>query len=120
MGWNIMVYNKIVSRRLRKQPTDAEIRLWSMLRSRKLCGYKFRRQHSVGPYVADFACVEHSLIVEADGSQHAENAKDVERTAWLETQNWRVLRFWNNDILTKTEIVLETILAYWENRIDEN
>jgi very-short-patch-repair endonuclease len=90
--------------------TDAERRLWSALRSRRLQGFKFRRQHPLGNYILDFACIEHRLVIEADGGQHADNLADERRTAWLESQGWRVIRFWNNDILTNTEGVLDAIL----------
>ncbi len=90
--------------------TDAERRLWSVLRNRRMRGYKFRRQHPIGPFVADFACIEHRLVIEADGGQHADNAADERRTAWLERQGWNVLRFWNNDILTNIAGVQEIIL----------
>ena len=79
--------------------TDAERRLWSVLRSRRLSGYKFRRQHPIGPFIADFACIGHKLIVEADGGQHDDSAADKRRTAWFARQGWRVVRFWNNEIL---------------------
>jgi very-short-patch-repair endonuclease len=98
------------ARALRQASTDAEIRLWAALRGRRLAGYKFRRQHSIGRFVVDFACTRHHLIVEADGGQHADSEADAERTRWLEGQGWRVLRFWNNDILANTEGVLERIL----------
>jgi len=98
------------ARRLRATMTDAERRLWSVLRSRQLDGFKFRRQHPLGPYILDFACIEHRLVIEADGGQHVGNAKDDSRTAWLESTGWRVVRFWNNDILKNTQGVLETIL----------
>ena len=90
--------------------TDAERRLWSVLRDRRLYGYKFRRQHPVGPFVLDFACIEHRLAVEADGGQHADNAADQRRTAWLDREGWRVLRFWNNDILDNPTGVADSIL----------
>jgi very-short-patch-repair endonuclease len=90
--------------------TDAERRLWSALRSRRLHQFKFRRQYPIGPYIVDFACIEHRLIVEADGGQHCENADDARRTAWLEAQGWRVLRFWNNDILANVDGVQVAIL----------
>jgi primosomal protein N' (replication factor Y) len=90
--------------------TDAERRLWSALRGRRLRGYKFRRQHPLGPFVADFACIEHRLVVEADGGQHAESPDDERRTAWLERRGWRVLRFWNTDILTNIDGVQDVIL----------
>ena len=95
---------------LRRDATDAERRLWSALRDRRLEGYRFRRQYPIGPYIADFACTRDQLIVEADGGQHAENQADERRTAWLEKHGWRVLRFWNNDVLTNTEGVIDTIL----------
>src|SRR5580704_1023810 len=98
------------ARRLRRDATDAERRLWSVLRDRRLSGYRFRRQFPIGRFIVDFACTKHRLIVEADGSQHADSESDRERTAWLEEQGWRVLRFWNNDILTNTEGVVETVL----------
>jgi very-short-patch-repair endonuclease len=99
------------ARSLRKAMTEAEKKLWWMLRGRQLDGWKFRRQHPVGPYVADFACVERRLIVEADGGQHAGSQSDVQRTAWLEGQGWRVIRFWNNDILGNMEGVMGEILS---------
>jgi very-short-patch-repair endonuclease len=98
------------SRQLRKNPTDAEQKLWWRLRDRQL-GCKFRRQHPVAGYIADFACIEHRLIVEADGGQHADNPADVLRTQRLEAFGWRVLRFWNNDILSNSDGVVETIQA---------
>jgi len=98
------------ARRLRRDATDAERRLWSALRDRRLSGYRFRRQFPIGRFIVDFACTKHRLIVEADGSQHADSESDRERTAWLEEQGWRVLRFWNNDVLTNTNGVVETVL----------
>ena len=95
---------------LRQNATDAERRLWSLLRNRRLQHYKFRRQHPIGAFVADFACTKHRLVVEADGGQHNESAADARRTAWLESQGWRVIRFWNNEILANTEGVLIAIL----------
>jgi very-short-patch-repair endonuclease len=97
------------ARNLRHTMTDAEKRLWSALRDRRLDGHKFKRQHPIGAYIADFACIESRLIVEADGGQHADNEPDQKRTAWLKSQGWRVLRFWNNDILANTRGVVETI-----------
>ena len=94
--------------RLRREATDAEQRLWHHLRNRQLGGFKFRRQRTIGPYVADFACVETNLIVEADGGQHG-NASDAQRTKYLESLGWKVLRFWNHDILQQTIGVLEVI-----------
>ena len=96
---------------LRREMTDAERRLWSVLRSRQLSGAKFRRQQPIGPFIADFVCQELRLIVEADGGHHAESASDARRTAFLATKGYRVLRFWNNEILQNLEGVAETILA---------
>ena len=98
------------TRSFRKGQTDAERQLWFALRDRRLAGYKFRRQHPINGYVVDFACTKYWLIVEADGGQHSENTSDARRTAALEAQGWRVLRFWNNEILNNTRGVIETIL----------
>jgi len=95
---------------LRRNTTDAERRLWAAPRDRRLQGYKFRRQHPIGPFIVDFACTKHHLVIEADGGQHDESPSDARRTAWLEGQGWRVIRFWNNDILANTEGVVSTIL----------
>jgi len=84
--------------------------MWSALRDRRLLRYKFRRQHPVGDFIVDFACTEYQLVIEVDGGQHSENAADTTRTAWLQSQAWRVLRFWNNDVLSNTNGVIETIL----------
>ncbi len=99
------------ARRLRANPTDAEIRLWSRLRRKHLDGFRFRRQHPMGPYVVDFFCPEAKLVVEVDGGQHADSASDAVRTRWLEAGGHRVIRFWNNDVLANTEGVLLTILG---------
>jgi very-short-patch-repair endonuclease len=98
------------ARSLRLNSTDAERRLWSALRSRRLQRYKFRRQFPIGPFIVDFACTRCLLIVEADGSQHSNSDYDIRRTAWLTARSWRVLRFWDNDVLTNIEGVSETIL----------
>ena len=86
------------------------MRLWSRLRRRQVDGHRFRRQVPIGPFVADFTCLEARLIVEVDGGQHNMRAlDDARRTAWLESQGFRVLRFWNNDVLTNLPGVPETI-----------
>jgi len=97
-------------RQLRRDQTEAERVLWQHLRDRRLLGWKFRRQHRIGPYFADFVCVEGCLIVELDGSQHlTQQRHDDARMRFLETQGFRVLRFWNDDVLRDTEAVLATI-----------
>ena len=90
---------------LRRDLTDAERKLWSILRNRQLDGAKFRRQQPIGPYIADFVCQERRLIVEADGGQHSESLSDARRTAFLEAG----VRFWNNDILNNLDGVAEVI-----------
>jgi very-short-patch-repair endonuclease len=100
------------ARAMRGAPTDSELRLWRLLRDRRLSGFKFRRQVPVGHYIVDFLCVGAKLIVEADGSQHAESSRDKARDAYLESQRWKVLRFWNNEVLQNREGVLETIYAH--------
>ena len=98
------------ARRLRADMTDAERKLWSLLRRKQLQDFQFRRQVPLGPYVADFACMSQRLIIELDGGQHAERSEhDERRTAWLASIDFRVLRFWNGEIFTNTEGVLETI-----------
>ena len=102
---------KNFARKLRKSSTDAEVRLWLYLKNRNLGGFKFRRQHAIPPYVADFVCLEEKLIVELDGGQHAERtARDAERTAYLEARGFRVIRFWDDETLKQTDRVLEEIL----------
>lgn len=98
-----------VARRLRQNATDAEDRLWYHLRGRRFLGFKFRRQRDTGRNVADFVCEQARLIVEVDGSQHADNAADLVRTAVLNDAGYLVIRFWNNDVLTNTDGVLEEI-----------
>ena len=98
------------ARGLRRDMTDAERMLWRRLRSRELIGWKFRRQHPVGRYVVDFVCLEAGLVLELDGGQHAKSPTDAARTAFLETSGYRILRFWNNDVLPQTDAVLAVIL----------
>ncbi len=99
------------ARVLRRNLTDTERELWRLLRARRFHGHKFRRQHPTGPFIADFACVAGRLIVEADGGQHADSVADARRTAWLQARGWRVIRFWNTDILANPEYIANTILA---------
>ncbi len=98
------------SRRLRRDATDAERRLWNCLRDRRLGGFKFVRQEPIGPYVADFCCRETRLVVEIDGGQHADSKRDRTRDAWLLGRGYRVMRFWNNDVLENSDGVLEAML----------
>jgi very-short-patch-repair endonuclease len=98
-----------VARKLRRNATDAERELWFLLRDRRFDGVKFRRQVAIGPYVADFASIQHRLVVELDGGQHAESVRDARRDAFLVAEGWRVLRFWNNDVLSNRAGVLEAI-----------
>lgn len=96
------------ARRLRRDATDAERKLWQHLRAGRFDGVKFRRQHPIPPYIADFCCVAARLIVELDGSQHSDEV-DAARTRYLQSQGWRVLRFWDNDALIETDAVLDAI-----------
>jgi very-short-patch-repair endonuclease len=97
------------ARALRRNATDAERAMWRLLRDRRLGGAKFRRQVPIGPFVADFASIEHRLVVELDGGQHAESWSDVRRDGFLDSAGWRVLRFWNNDVLKNRDGVLQCI-----------
>ncbi len=99
------------ARLMRKVPTEAEKKLWSVLRDRRLQGLKFRRQAPVGPYIVDFLCISHALVIEADGSQHADSAHDVRRDAWLKNEGYQVLRFWNVDVYKERTSVLDTVAA---------
>jgi very-short-patch-repair endonuclease len=97
---------------LRRTQTDAEKALWARLRNRQLDGMRFRRQQPIGPYVVDFVCLERKLIVEIDGGQHNEEEtviRDDDRTRWLRGRHYQVLRFWNNEVMTNPEGVLQRI-----------
>jgi len=103
---------KLNRRRLRKNATDAEQKLWSILRSRRMAGLKFFRQYSVGPYILDFYCPERRLAIELDGGQHADvyrQQHDAHRDSYLRELSIRVIRFWNNDVLQNIEGVGERI-----------
>jgi very-short-patch-repair endonuclease len=97
------------ARRLRSKSTSAELRLWYQLRSRSIEGCKFVRQEPIGPYVVDFVSRERRLVVEVDGGQHADNEQDRVRDRWFEQHGYRVLRFWNNDVMRNMDGVLESI-----------
>jgi very-short-patch-repair endonuclease len=97
---------------LRQAMPEAETRLWHQLRDRRLMGHKFRRQHSIGPFIADFACVAARLVIELDGSQHAQaEAADAQRTACLTGEGWTVIRFWNGRVMSDMDNVLREIIA---------
>jgi very-short-patch-repair endonuclease len=98
-----------VSRRLRQNSTKAELRLWNKLRSRAIEGCKFVRQEPIGPYIADFACRERRIVIEVDGGQHAANSRDAVRDEWFAEHDYRVLRFWNNEVFGNIDGVLEMI-----------
>ena len=100
---------------MRSNPTEAENRLWQILRAKRLAGYKFKRQLPIDYYVVDFACLRHRLIIEADGGQHSESEGDARRDAYLRAQGFRVMRFWNNDIFENEEGVLTLILEALES-----
>ena len=103
------------ARAMRRAPTDAERRLWLALKDRRPGPWKFRRQHPVEGFIVDFACLEARLVIELDGGQHAARAgHDHARTRRLEALGYRVLRFWNNDVLSNPEGVLTMILAALE------
>ncbi|MDI1298362.1 endonuclease domain-containing protein [Methylotenera sp.] len=103
-------HTKDFSRQLRAEMTDAEKHLWQRLRMKQL-GVKFRRQHPAGRYILDFACVDAALAIEIDGGQHNEmQIEDHLRSEWLKDHGWKVLRFWNNEVLQNIEGVLQVIL----------
>jgi len=99
------------ARWMRANPTEAEKRLWSMLRDRRLAAFKFKRQQIILPYIVDLVCFSERLIIEADGSQHADNRNDARRDFYLRAQGFRLLRFWNNDVLGDSEVVATAIIA---------
>lgn len=98
------------ARRLRRESTDAEQVLWRLLRNRQLAGWKFRRQVPIGRYIVDFVCFEKRLIVEIDGGRHQQQADhDDKRTRWLASEGFRVIRFWNNEVLGETAAVQQAV-----------
>jgi very-short-patch-repair endonuclease len=100
-----------IARKLRSRMTDAERKLWLALRDRRFEAFKFRRQVPIGPYVADFLCFEERLILEIDGGQHAGSKRDERRDGWFAENGFRVVRFWNNDVLSNLEGVLTLLVT---------
>ena len=107
----VPVLQRTRAKSLRSDMTDAEHRLWSALRAHRLNGLSFRRQAPLGRFTVDFVCHDKRLVIEVDGGQHADNVRDIERDRWLAAKGYRVLRFWNNDVLRNRNGVLETIAA---------
>lgn len=105
-----------LARSMRRKPTEAEDRLWRELRARRLDRIKFRRQVPIGSYIADFVCLEARLIVEVDGSQHADSKSDLARTEEMKVRGFRVLRFWNDEVLKDIDGVCDTVMAYAHDR----
>jgi very-short-patch-repair endonuclease len=101
---------------MRGEATDAEQKLWLLLRDRRLAGFKFRRQVPIGPYIADFVSFSERVIVEVDGGQHADSARDARRDRWLTEEEFKVVRYWNHDVLQNPEGVLTDLLS----RLGEN
>ena len=109
------------AKQLRKDMPSAERKLWARIRNKHLGGFRFRRQHTIGSYIADFACVEMRIVIELDGDQHAldEGIQDAKRDAFIESEGWQVLRFWNNEVYGNIDGVLEVILDTCENALRE-
>ncbi len=113
-----MGHDRVASRQrqnaksMRRAMTDAELKLWNELRAHRLMGMSFRRQVPIGPYIVDFACSTHRLIVEVDGSQHGDAGharRDDERSAYLDASGWTILRFWNDDVIRDIDNVCQHI-----------
>jgi very-short-patch-repair endonuclease len=96
---------------MRRAPTDAEAAMWRLLRDRRLSQYKFRRQVPFQKFILDFVCFEKRVVIEIDGSQHAESARDTTRDSILMAEGFRIERYWNNDVLQQPSAVLEDIFA---------
>lgn len=112
---NRFIRDRRIARTLRTHSTDAERKLWRHLRLRQLDGCRFRRQHPLGNYVVDFVCLDRRLVVEVDGGQHASSTDDRRRDENLQRQGFRVLRFWNTEILCNVAFVLERIVDALQN-----
>jgi len=114
LGGRIAVEDTTRARQLRNSPTDAESTLWQALSARKVAGVRFNRQVRIEPYFCDLVARTPKLIIELDGGQHAESAQDVARTHYLEARGYRVIRFWNNEVLGNLDGVvaeIERVLA---------
>ncbi len=99
------------AKRMRHVPTEAEAVLWRQLRAGRLADYKFKRQQPIGNFIVDFVCFAQKLVIEVDSGQHVElQVRDEARTEWLQAQGFRVLRFWNHDVLQRRDLVLEEVL----------
>ena len=99
------------AKKMRHEPTDAELAMWRLLRDRRLSQYKFRRQVPFQNFILDFVCFEKRVVIEIDGSQHAESARDTIRDSILMAEGFRIERYWNNDVLQQPSAVLEDIFA---------
>ena len=97
-----------IARKLRRNMTDAERRIWNKIRKKQL-GIRFRRQQQIGDYIVDFVCLEHKLVGEIDGGQHSESERDERRDDWLRREGYEVVRFWNSDVLRNADGVLAMI-----------
>ena len=107
--------SKNLARHLRSNLTEAEKKLWRHIRNKLLGGHRFRRQAELGAYVVDFVCFEAKVVVEIDGGQHADQIEeDATRTAWLETQGFSVIRFWNNEVTENVDGVLARLSTFLE------
>jgi very-short-patch-repair endonuclease len=104
--------NRNFAKALRKNATEAETAMWRLLRHRRLAGFKFRRQTPFQNYILDFVCFDHRVVIEIDGSQHVESARDRQRDEVLKAEGFRILRYWNNDVLQQSNAVLEDIFAH--------
>jgi very-short-patch-repair endonuclease len=103
------IHRTLRSRQLRVNQTDAETKLWNRIRNRQINGDKFVRQEPVGRYICDFVCREKLIVIEVDGGQHSESARDEVHDRFLRAQGYRVMRFWNNDVLSNIDGVLAVI-----------
>ncbi|MCH7624377.1 MAG: endonuclease domain-containing protein [Chloroflexi bacterium] len=109
LGWGSSLRDR--ARDLRRNSTETEKVLWKHLRLKQLAGYRFRRQHTIGNFIVDFFCFEKGLAIELDGGHHTvQGDYDQKRTLWLESRGYKVLRFWNSQIMTEMDAVKEVIL----------